>query len=75
MESMCVACHGPVRRNRWGQTAIHCGVNCHRLWYRLKDGAPLPTKYELIRASHAYRRELEATLRSIERRVVLRQVS
>lgn len=74
IESMCVVCHGPVHRNRWGRTGITCNPNCHGVWFHhLKRGGKLNPKYLVIRASNAYRRELEAQLRIIERRVVLRR--
>lgn len=76
IESMCVVCHGPVQRNRWGRTRIVCGENCHAIWYRhLRHGGRVGPKHTAIRATHAYRRELEAQLRIIERHVVLRRAS
>lgn len=64
IETMCVVCHGPVRRTQQPVTSIVCqddGGCCRGMWRRMqRRGCRLPWKFEQKRLLHAYRRELQA---------------
>lgn len=64
MECACVACHGPIPRGRRPKAV--CSKACRSMWVRLRAGVPLSPECQLLRVTHAYRRDLMATMARVQ---------